>query len=166
MSTWTDERTDTLKRLWIGGLSASEIARELGGITRNAVIGKVDRLGLLARAKPSKPGQSAAKAAVARKARLVVAGGGCVIQAPEAPPPRVEIPDDVYAPLPGSTPRPWTERKAGECTWLVGEGLSCCNAVHARGWCASHHAIGTVKAKPVKKQRPDRKIGASRRFAA
>jgi GcrA cell cycle regulator len=49
--TWTDERVETLKRLWIDGLSASQIAAELGGITRNAVIGKVHRLGLSGRAK-------------------------------------------------------------------------------------------------------------------
>src|ERR1044072_1581830 len=49
--TWTDDRVDLLKRLWADGLSASQIAGELGGITRNAVIGKVHRLGLSGRAK-------------------------------------------------------------------------------------------------------------------
>ena len=49
--TWTDERVETLKKLWTDGLSASQIAAELGGITRNAVIGKVHRLGLSGRAK-------------------------------------------------------------------------------------------------------------------
>ncbi len=48
---WTDERVETLKKLWGDGLSASQIAAELGGITRNAVIGKVHRLGLSGRAK-------------------------------------------------------------------------------------------------------------------
>lgn len=43
---WTDERVETLKRMWGEGLSASQIAKELGGVTRNAVIGKVHRLGL------------------------------------------------------------------------------------------------------------------------
>ena len=47
---WTDERVELLKRLWAEGLSASQIARELGGVTRNAVIGKVHRLGLHASA--------------------------------------------------------------------------------------------------------------------
>ena len=49
--TWTDERVELLKKLWSDGLSASQIAGELGGITRNAVIGKVHRLGLSGRAK-------------------------------------------------------------------------------------------------------------------
>ncbi|NHF73609.1 GcrA family cell cycle regulator [Paracoccus xiamenensis] len=43
---WTDERVETLKRMWSEGQSASQIAKELGGVTRNAVIGKVHRLGL------------------------------------------------------------------------------------------------------------------------
>lgn len=43
---WTDERVDLLKKLWGEGKSASRIAKELGGVTRNAVIGKVHRLGL------------------------------------------------------------------------------------------------------------------------
>src|SRR5476651_2216137 len=49
--TWTDERVELLKKLWADGLSASQIAAELGGVTRNAVIGKVHRLGLSGRAK-------------------------------------------------------------------------------------------------------------------
>ena len=43
---WTDERVETLKKMWGEGQSASKIAKELGGVTRNAVIGKVHRLGL------------------------------------------------------------------------------------------------------------------------
>ncbi|NBU29555.1 MAG: GcrA cell cycle regulator, partial [Caulobacteraceae bacterium] len=44
---WTDERVNTLRTLWAEGLSASQIAKQLGGgVTRNAVIGKVHRLGL------------------------------------------------------------------------------------------------------------------------
>jgi len=69
---WTDERVDKLKELWGEGMSASQIAKVLGGVTRNAVIGKVHRLGLSNRgggpgggedtpaAEPSKP--KAAKA--------------------------------------------------------------------------------------------------------
>jgi len=52
---WTDDRVSTLKKLWLEGLSASQIAKQLGGVTRNAVIGKVHRLGLSGRAAPSQP---------------------------------------------------------------------------------------------------------------
>jgi len=50
---WTDDRVALLSKLWADGLSASQIAAELGGVTRNAVIGKVHRLGLSGRAKPA-----------------------------------------------------------------------------------------------------------------
>jgi len=61
---WTDERVEQLKRLWSEGMSASHIAKALGGVTRNAVIGKVHRLGLSGRAKS--PSSSAPRP---RKAR-------------------------------------------------------------------------------------------------
>ncbi|WP_454629620.1 GcrA family cell cycle regulator [Bradyrhizobium cenepequi] len=52
--TWSEERVAQLKKLWEAGLSSSQIAAELGGVTRNAVIGKVHRLGLNGRA-PAHP---------------------------------------------------------------------------------------------------------------
>ena len=57
---WTDERVERLKKLWADGLSASQIAAELGGVSRNAVIGKVHRLNLPGRAKSG--GSSASRA--------------------------------------------------------------------------------------------------------
>lgn len=48
---WTDERVEQLKKLWAEGLSASQIAAQLGGVSRNAVIGKVHRLKLSGRGK-------------------------------------------------------------------------------------------------------------------
>ncbi len=69
---WTDERVEQLKTLWTEGMSASQIAKELGGVTRNAVIGKVHRLGLSSRnqgkaegaEKPAKPAPVSAPAPV------------------------------------------------------------------------------------------------------
>jgi GcrA cell cycle regulator len=52
---WTDERIDQLKQLWTNGMTASQIADELGGVSRNAVIGKAHRLGLQSRPSPVKP---------------------------------------------------------------------------------------------------------------
>ena len=65
--TWTDERVELLKKLWTDGLSASQIAAELGNVTRNAVIGKVHRLGLSGRAKDASLPASAAQARPARR---------------------------------------------------------------------------------------------------
>ena len=60
---WTDERVELLKKMWGEGQSASQIAKELGGVTRNAVIGKVHRLGLSNRATSSAKAEPKAKAA-------------------------------------------------------------------------------------------------------
>jgi len=54
---WTDERIDRLKKMWHDGATASQIADELGGVSRNAVIGKAHRLGLEQRPSPVKPGE-------------------------------------------------------------------------------------------------------------
>ena len=54
---WTDERIATLTKMWEGGATASQIADELGGVSRNAVIGKAHRLGLKSRPSPVKPNE-------------------------------------------------------------------------------------------------------------
>jgi GcrA cell cycle regulator len=66
---WTDERVAQLTKLWADGLSASQIAAELGGITRNAVIGKVHRLGLSGRAKS--PSSSSTRPRKARSSGMM-----------------------------------------------------------------------------------------------
>ncbi|AWW75436.1 GcrA cell cycle regulator [Erythrobacter sp. KY5] len=63
---WTDERIATLKKMWEGGSTASQIAEELGGVSRNAVIGKAHRLGLKSRPSPVKTNEK--KKAAAKKA--------------------------------------------------------------------------------------------------
>ena len=73
---WNDERVELLKKLWSDGLSASQIAGRLGGVTRNAVIGKAHRLGLKSRPSPVKANEGEAKPAPKPKAK----------PAPSAPP--------------------------------------------------------------------------------
>ena len=58
---WTDERIESLRTMWEKGLTASQIADELGGVSRNAVIGKAHRLGLKSRPSPVKATEKAAK---------------------------------------------------------------------------------------------------------
>ncbi len=65
---WTDERIDSLKKMWAKGMTASQIADELGGVSRNAVIGKAHRLGLKSRPSPVKAKDKKAKKAPAKKA--------------------------------------------------------------------------------------------------
>ena len=65
---WTDDRVEVLKKMWGEGQSASQIAKELGGVTRNAVIGKVHRLGLSNRTTTSTAAKTDAKPKAAPKA--------------------------------------------------------------------------------------------------
>ena len=67
--TWTNERIEQLKTLWADGQSASAIAAELGVVTRNAVIGKIHRLGLAARWKRSRGHQARRQPSMAHRPR-------------------------------------------------------------------------------------------------
>jgi GcrA cell cycle regulator len=97
---WTDERIERLKKMWHDGATASQIADELGGVSRNAVIGKAHRLGLEQRPSPVKPGEEkeAKKAAPAPaaapkaprpepQAKAAPAAPAAASSAPAAPPP-------------------------------------------------------------------------------
>ena len=84
---WTDERVEKLKTMWGEGQSASQIAKALGGVTRNAVIGKVHRLGLSNRATGAKSPSASAPAAEAKPAKAAPkAPPAATAQAPKADP--------------------------------------------------------------------------------
>ena len=88
---WTEERIERLKKMWHDGATASQIADELGGVSRNAVIGKAHRLGLEQRPSPVKPGEEKE----AKKAAPAAA-------APKAP--KAEAPPKAAAPAPAAAP--------------------------------------------------------------
>jgi GcrA cell cycle regulator len=95
---WTDERIEKLTKMWEGGATASQIAEELGGVSRNAVIGKAHRLGLKARPSPVKPNEKV-EAAPAKPAKSAAE--------PPAPEPRVAAPRPVAtAPVSASPAAP------------------------------------------------------------
>lgn len=81
---WTDERIDRLKTMWEKGLTASQIADELGGVSRNAVIGKAHRLGLKSRPSPVKANEGEAKPAPKPKAKPVEKAAAPRASAPSA----------------------------------------------------------------------------------
>lgn len=89
---WTDERIDRLRELWSQGITASQIADELGGVSRNAVIGKAHRLGLQSRPSPVKPNEPAPAPAPKAKAEK------------PAPAPKVEAPAREPRPEPVARP--------------------------------------------------------------
>jgi GcrA cell cycle regulator len=129
---WTPARIEELSELWRAGVSASQIAKRIGGTTRNAVIGKVTRLGLPPR---SRDAAEQSSSFMNRSRERVVA----MPQRQPLPKLREIAPD---------SPRPWSTRAFGECAYPVsGEGAdvqSCCNpCVPIVGWsyCAAHREL-------------------------
>nr|WP_160384102.1 GcrA family cell cycle regulator [Cereibacter sphaeroides]MVX48615.1 GcrA cell cycle regulator [Cereibacter sphaeroides] len=100
---WTDERVETLKRMWAEGQSASQIAKELGGVTRNAVIGKVHRLGL-----SNRVGGNGSREEAEEEAAPALGA------APASPPPAPPRPEPARPAEPprAAEPRPAPERPA------------------------------------------------------
>ena len=94
---WTDERIATLKKMWEGGSTASQIAEELGGVSRNAVIGKAHRLGLKSRPSPVKANEK--KKAAAKKAPAKAAATAKKVE-PKAKPAAKPAAKPVVAPAP------------------------------------------------------------------
>jgi GcrA cell cycle regulator len=87
---WTEERIDTLKKMWDSGMTATQIAEELGGVSRNAVIGKAHRLGLQSRPSPVKSNEAkGAETKPEAEAKPPVAAAAAPVPAP-APEPEVQ----------------------------------------------------------------------------
>ncbi|MFP3382395.1 GcrA family cell cycle regulator [Tritonibacter sp. SIMBA_163] len=103
---WTDERVELLKKMWGEGQSASQIAKELGGVTRNAVIGKVHRLGLSNRTTTS----SSKPAAEAKEKPAPKAPPKPKVQ-PKTEPARPVTPEPVAAEAPAVEPKPSTHTR-------------------------------------------------------
>ena len=167
---WTDERVVTLKKLWLEGHSASQIAKQLGGVTRNAVIGKVHRLGLSGRAAPSKPARPVSAFKPTRSAKAVAA-------APGAPVRRCET---VGPALPAATPaRPERSEEPGSatvltlgasmCKWPIGDpssdGFTFCGGRAVQGpYCQTHAQVAYQPAAPKKTGRsPEAELARSLR---
>src|SRR3977135_3167960 len=121
---WTDERVETLKKLWADGLSASQIAAELGGITRNAVIGKVHRLGLSGRAKsPSssapRPRKARAHTHLMRVSRPAIRGNTALAHSYDfEQEPEPELVDNV---IPLGQRRTILQLTEDTCRWPIGD---------------------------------------------
>jgi len=107
---WTDERIERLKSLWTKGMTASHIADELGGVSRNAVIGKAHRLGLQSRPSPVKPNEPEPKPKAKAKEKPQPAPAEAKGPAAEAPRPAPPRP----APKPAPAPEPIEEEETAE----------------------------------------------------
>ncbi len=121
---WTDERVELLKKLWSDGLSASQIATELGGITRNAVIGKVHRLGLSGRAKSTtaavaRPRRARSSSPTLRMARVSIRGNTALAHAYEVE--ADAAPEAIENVIPLGQRRTILELTEGTCRWPIGD---------------------------------------------
>ncbi|MGE0597495.1 MAG: GcrA family cell cycle regulator [Hyphomonadaceae bacterium] len=149
---WTEERVTLLRKLWAEGLSASQIAKQLGGVTRNAVIGKVHRLGLAGRATPSRP----AKRPV-RTARPRVMGPSAPRMRPASTTPHVVIPD--LEPLRGEDGRVATVLTLNEqmCKYPIGDptdpDFAFCGRASCNGPYCSDHARLSYQPSQARKRR-------------
>jgi GcrA cell cycle regulator len=169
---WNDQRVETLKKLWAEGLSASQIAMRLGAdLSRNAVIGKVHRLGLCTRVTSvnrryqrsggarssaimkSKLATEQKRKALIRRGKYDEARSACVVVAPLL---RV-------SPLPPEPPRPaklvsFAELEPDMCKFVFGDpktkdsGFCGCKAMPGSPYCAGHHNV-CLTGVPAPKQR-------------
>ena len=130
---WTDDRVALLKKLWGEGKTAAEIAKELGGVTRNAVIGKAHRLKLSNRVSPIQQN---------KKVTPPKPQNQNAQHAPAQPRKRVkEFVDD------GRERVPLADLKAGQCRWPIGDpreknfGFCGCKALPGLPYCLEHSQV-------------------------
>jgi GcrA cell cycle regulator len=166
---WTDERVETLRKLWLDGKSASQIAAELSnGITRNAVIGKVHRLGLSGRVKapaaavprprPAKPQQSVQRTIVSRPMAPISRGATALAFAPRAEVMIIEKPAEEVV-IPMSERVTITDLREAMCRWPLGDP-----ATSEFRYCGAKSPVGTpycsyhsrVAYQPVQERRRER----------
>lgn len=167
---WTDNRVEQLKKLWEAGLSASQIASELGNMTRNAVIGKVHRLGLSGRAKS--PSSGVPRQRKVRPARHMMRVNRPVsrVQTALAQVFAVEAEPDpiVYdTVVPISQRASLLELNENNCHWPVGdpcnEDFFFCGgkSLSSLPYCAHHSRVAYQPPSDRRRSRPHSESGAS-----
>ena len=146
---WTDERIDRLKAMWAEGKTASQIAEDLGGVSRNAVIGKAHRLGLESRPSPVK---AADKAAPKKKAAAKPAAGKA--PKPKAPAVPKAAKKAVGTPDPARPARPEPEKAAAAAKPAASDAKPTAAAAPAKQQYRSVGPGGFVRQGPSDQQAP------------
>ena len=142
VSSWTDERTALLRKLWAEGLSASQVANQLKHVTRNAVIGKVRRLGLARRITPDRP----RPVRTARRPTVVF------IPTKDLKPVRMRLPNASLAEIRelepvcfDAGPRTIETIRSGECLFPIGDpqdpAFALCGRATCATYCAQHQRL-------------------------
>ena len=165
---WTDERVESLKKLWQDGLSGDQIAKQLGGVTRNAVIGKVHRLGLSGRATPSKPARPVFKAPRSpRPAAASVARRRVAEPAPIVAPAPIPAPVQYVAEAPGTATILTLD--AHMCKWPIGDpftdGFTFCGRRQDDGpYCLEHARVAYQPAQTKRRTRTNELARSLQRY--
>lgn len=165
---WTEDRVTVLKKLWAEGHSASQIAKELGGVTRNAVIGKVHRLGLSGRATPSRPVKRPPRLARPKPRLQPDAGVAAPKLQPAAPSEPTLRPGERAAMLATLSPQPLADGEAATiltirdsmCKWPIGDpadpAFALCGRKASCGpYCAEHAKIAFQPARKRESKKSD-----------
>ena len=163
---WTEERVEVLKKLWAEGHSASQIAKELGGVTRNAVIGKVHRLGLSGRATPSRPVKRPPR--LARPKPRVQPDGSVVTPKPSRVAETTLKSSEKAAMLAALPPQPLSDGEAATiltlrdsmCKWPIGDPADpkfafCGRKATCGPYCAEHAQLAFQPTKKREKKKAD-----------
>lgn len=152
-SLWTPERVMELKRLWLSGLATADIATRLG-TTRNAVIGKADRLKLPRRLSPLTPEGRAFYASLQMGADDLLDGAnGGLIAVPLDPPTRIPVVSTRAAPIGYGARSAVTMIRSSSCKWPIGDPKRaafhfCGRPVQDGVYCAEHAGLSYTR--PVK----------------
>ena len=169
---WTDDRVALLRRLWEDGQSASKIAAQLGGVTRNAVIGKVHRMGLGGRARGGEEGQAVTPST--KTVEIETAIAVVETQAPEPvaivahrPAPEFPTPAPAPAPVALQVSKRVTimDLRESMCRWPLGDPTTpefrFCGARSITGlpYC-THHA--EIAYQPAAERKRDRRVASFR----
>lgn len=135
---WSDDRVTALKSLWLDGLSASQIATQLGGVTRNAVIGKIHRLGFSGRSAASTPARLPRPPALRSPRRETPPRAKAILRPaplPSRTPPAPEGPGEVAS---------MTALGPHACKWPIGDpkaaSFTFCGRLANGPYCPAHKA--------------------------
>ncbi len=142
---WSEERIAELKKLWAEGHSASQIAKRLGHVTRNGVIGKVHRLGLSVRAIPSRPVRLPQKRNVQTRFMENTPKSSRIVVEPITKTASVVV----FPQVVGNAAKAVTALKSNQCKWPIGdpssEGFSFCGCEQeGKGpYCNDHRKVSS-----------------------
>ena len=165
--TWTEQQDNTLRARIAAGDTMRQAAEVLR-VTRNAVAGRMMRLGLSSKNqmggktctsgnRPPKPVRQPKPVKLTDGRRKVFSTAYLLSELVPPTPNKSEA----FIALPDTTPKHWTERGPFECSWPVGpsgaDQQSCCERISRGSWCTVHNLLGRVETPRMKMSNPDRR---------